>query len=194
MRKKLAFILGLVLACFAATALVQAQEKEKKKEKNKPEEYSAIALVTSGGAAGSMVQLSIRIDSLTSDEEALQLAQILKDQGPDGLAKTLDKAQRGRIAPVGRVGNDINVARAFQTEKGRLIRLVMNRSLGFVELRHGGRSTDYQFSVIELLVNERGEGEGMALAAAKVRFNKENQLEVENLGQSPIRITNVRRY
>jgi len=71
---------------------------------------------------------------------------------------------------------------------------VMNRSLGFVELRQGGRSRDYQFSVIELIVNEKGEGEGVALTAAKISFNKENQLEVENYGQSPIRITNVRRF
>jgi len=192
MKTKWNMIAGLLLCC--AVAALLAQSEDKKKEKKKPEEYSATAIVSSGGAAGSMVQLSIRIDSLTPDEEVLQLAKILKDQGPDALAKALDKTERGRISPVARVGNDINVARAFQTEKGRLIRLVMNRSLGFIELRQGGRSRDYQFSVIELLVNEKGEGEGVALAAAKISFNKENQLEVENYGQSPIRITNVRRF
>ena len=193
MRKKQTLLLALALA-LASHLQLPAQEKKEKEQKRKPEEYSATAIVTSGGAAGSMVQLNIRINSLTPDEEALQYARLLKEQGPDELAKALDKVERGRIAPVARVGNDISIARAFQTEKGRLIRLVMNRSLGFLELRHGGRSTDYQFSVIELLVNEKGEGEGMALAAAKISFNKENQLEVENYGQAPIRITNVRRY
>ncbi len=180
-------------ACLLATLLLQASGDEKKdKEKKQREEYSATALITSGRA--SMLSLSILIDSFTPDDEVLKLAEILKAQGPDALAKAIDKSRRGRIAPVGRIGNDINVARSFQTEKGRVIRLVSNRPLGFLELRQGGRSVDYQFSVIELTLDEKGNGEGVALGAAKIKFNKDNRLEVENYGQSAIRITNVHRF
>ena len=193
MNKKWQVAVGLFLCCAVATLLVQSAESEKDKKK-KGETYTATAMVTSGAAGGSMVSLTIYINSYTSDEEVLQLAQTLKDKGPDALAKALDKTERGRLAPVGRVGNDINVSRTFQTEKGRVIRLLMNRPIGFVELRRSGRSTDYEFSLIELLVDEKGKGEGVALAAAKIKFNKENQLEVENYGQSPVRITNVQRF
>ena len=186
---------SIMLAVMVASCLLlpaSAQEEKEKKAKKQREEYSATAIVT-GGAAG-MVSLSIMIDSFTPDEEVLKLAEILKSQGPDALAKAIDKTQRGRIAPVGRIGNDINVARSFQTEKGRVIRLVSNRPLGFLELRRGGRSTDYQFSVLEIIFDEKGEGQGVAIGAAKIKFNKENQLEVEQLGTYTTRITNVRRY
>lgn len=190
MRTRQSILLAVIVAsCLLLPASAQEEKKDKKKQR---EEYTATAIVTGGGAA--MVSLSFLIDSFTPDEEVLKLAEILKSQGPDGLAKAIDKSQRGRIAPVARIGNDINIARSFQTEKGRVIRLVSNRPLGFLELRAGGRSTDYQFSVVELILNEKGEGEGVALAAAKIKFNKDNQLEVENYGRDPIRITNVRRY
>jgi len=183
---------GLLVCCAVATLLVQSEEK-KDKDKKQREEYSATAIV-SGGPGASMVSFSLLIDSFTPDDEVLKLAEILKAQGPDALAKAVDKTKRGRIAPVGRLGNDVNVARTFQTEKGRVIRLLMNRPIGFLELRRGGRSTDYEFGIVELLLDEKGEGSGVALGAAKIKFNEKNQLEVENYGTSPIRITNVHRF
>ncbi len=192
MNNKWQVMIGLFLCSTAAALLLQSAEAEKEKEKKKSETYSATAIVT-GGRSG-MVSLTIIINSYTSDEEALQLAEILKTKGPDALAKAVDKTERGRIAPVGRLGNDVNVARSFQTEKGRVIRLLMNRPIGFLELRRGGRSTNYEFGILELLLDEKGEGSGVALGAAKIKFNEKNQLEVENYGTSPIRITNVHRF
>jgi len=191
MRIKLPLLLSVVLGCTVATLLLPAAEKEK--EKKEREEYSATAIVASGPGA-SVVSFTIRIDSFTPDEEVLKLAEILKSQGPQELAKAVEKTERGRIAPVGRIGNDINVARSFQTEKGRVIRLFLNRPLGFLELRHAGRSLEYQFSVIELILNDKGEGEGVAVGAAKIRFNEKNELEIESYGQSATRITNVHRF
>ncbi len=192
MNNKWQVMIGLFLCGAVSSLLLQSAEATKDKEKKKSETYSATAIVTSG--VSGMVSLTITIDSYTSDEEALQLAEILKTKGPDALAKAIDKTDRGRIAPVGRLGNDINVARTFQTEKGRVIRLLMDRPIGFLELRRGGRSTDYEFGIVELLLDEKGEGSGVALGAAKIKFNEKNQLEVENYGTSPIRITNVHRF
>jgi len=192
MRTRQSVLLAIIVAsCLLLPASAQ-DEKEKKEKKKQREEYTATAIVTGPGA--SMISFSILIDSFTPDEEVLKLAEILKSQGPDALAKAIDKTQRGRIAPVGRIGNDINVARSFQTEKGRVIRLVSNRPLGFMELRRGGRSVDYEFSLIELILDEKGEGQGVAIGAAKIKFNKDNQLEVEQLGTYTTRITNIRRY
>lgn len=185
-------LLALLLCCAVATLLLQAGAEEKEKKKKQREEYDATAIVS--GGAGGMVRLTILIDSYTTDEEVLRLAEILKSQGPDALAKAIDKTDRGRIAATGRIGNDINVARTFQTEKGRVARLLSNRPLGFLELRHGGRSTDYQFSVLELVLNDKGEGQGVAIGAAKIWFNKQNQLEVEQLGTYTTRITNIRPF
>lgn len=194
MNKKWQVAVGLLLCCAVAALLLQAAEEEKDKKKKQRETYTASAIVTSGAAGGSVVSLTITIDSYTSDEEVVQLVQILKTQGPDGLAKALDKTERGRIAAVGRLGNDVNVARTFQTEKGRVIRLLMNRPIGFVELRRSGRSRDYEFSILEMVVDEKGKGSGTILPAAKIQFNKDNQLEVENYGMDPVRLTNVRRF
>ncbi|MGH9811918.1 MAG: hypothetical protein ACRD4T_02165, partial [Candidatus Acidiferrales bacterium] len=127
------------------------------------------------------------------DEEVQALAETLKTNGPDALSKALEKTDRGDIAAGDQLGNTINVARTFQTEKGRGIRLLLNRPIAFLEAARRGRSMDYEFSLVELVVDEKGKGSGVMVPAAKVFFNKEGQLEIENYGTSPTRVTNVER-
>jgi hypothetical protein len=69
--------------------------------------------------------------------------------------------------------------------------------MSFLEARYAGRSADYPFSILELRVNEKGQGEGSAIAAAKIRYNaKAQQFEMESLGQgsSVLKLMNVQRF
>ena len=43
--------------------------------------------------------------------------------------------------------------------------------------------TDYEFGVIQMLVDEKGKGEGSAIAAARIKFDKEGVLIIESYGQ-----------
>ena len=177
----------------AAVGAVGAEDKPKKKA----EVYSATAFGVAGGAAGKSVSLTIYIDDYTSDADAHALAQTLRTGGSGALMKAMDKIKpkKGRIAVVGRTGQEVSIIRSRPAEKGqRRIFLVMDRPISFLELRQGTRSRDYEFGVIELLVDEKGKGSGTALVAAKVKFTKQDTLEIENYGIQPLRLANVFKF
>jgi hypothetical protein len=77
----------------------------------------------------------------------------------------------------------------------RRIFVVFERWTEFAEVRGGYRSLDYPFGVIELFLDPRtGKGEGTYIAAARIRFDRENktnqnQLEIENFATYPARLT-----
>ena len=188
MNKNWLVTVGLLVCVVAAITLVAEAAEEEEKDKKKSEFYYATAI-----SGGNMIRLTIIINSYTPDEEVRALAETLKTNGPDALSKALEKTDRGDIAAGDQLGNTINVARTFQTDKGRVIRLLLNRPIGFLEAARRGRSMDYEFSLVELLVDEKGKGSGVMVPAAKILFNKEGQLDIENYGVSPVRVTNVER-
>ena len=185
----------LILIGLALWVTVAAAAADEKPAKKKGEVYSATAYTTTG--ASHSVSLTIYIDDYTTDAEAHELAQTLKTGGSDALLKAMDKVKpkRGRIAVVGRVGQEVSVIRSRPAEKGqRRILLVMDRPISFLELRQGTRSRDYEFGVIELLLDEKGKGSGTALVAAKVKFTKQDTLEIEHYGMAPVRLVNVYKF
>ena len=79
-----------------------------------------------------------------------------------------------------------------ESNGSRKIMILFERWMNLYELRYGARSADYPFSYVELIVDRNGRGEGTFIPAARVRF-KNNQVEVENFGIYPARLSAVRR-
>lgn len=184
-----------VLACCGLVAMLAQSAQEPKKKKKKKEQYSATAMVTTGGAGGSVFQVNLYIDDYTTDEERLQLAQALIEGGSDALRKGMDKMKKGRVSVVGRTGTEVNYIRAWPMENGTRIIMVTERPMTFFELRSGTRSRDYEFGIIELVVDGKGRGSGVLIAAAKIKFIEDQQkIEIEHYGIDPVRLTNVRRW
>jgi hypothetical protein len=147
------------------------------------------------GPGGNMVSrgFTLTIEEYTSDEDARKFARVLKSQGEDGLLKAIAKQKQGTFALDGQIAHDINTVRVHQNPTGRTYTIVFERWLSFFEVRYGTRSQDYPFTYIELFVDEnRGMG-GTLLAAAKIRFNKQNAIEIENFGIYPAQLMGVRR-
>jgi len=70
---------------------------------------------------------------------------------------------------------------------------VTARIMSFAELYKSGRSTDYPFGYLQVKLNDKGEGTGQIMAAAKIRFNKKSgHYEVESYGNQYIKAVNVR--
>ena len=184
-----------VLACCGLVAMLAQSAQEPKKKKKKKEQYSATAMVTTGVAGGSVFQVNLYIDDYTTDEERLQLAQALIEGGSDALRKGMDKMKKGRVSLVGRTGTVVNYIRAWPMENGTRIIMVTERPMTFFELRSGTRSRDYEFGIIELVVDGKGRGSGVLIAAAKIKFIEDQQkIEIEHYGIDPVRLTNVRRW
>jgi hypothetical protein len=158
-----------------------------------PEAYSAVAIGTGGSVGGKTRSFDFRIAKYTSDEELQDLAQLLKDKGQDALRREMEKLDVGRINPVGSTGNQIAVARKRQQGDMTIITIVTARIMPFAELYNNGRSTDYPFGFLQVQLNDKGEGTGQIMTAAKIRFNKKSgKYEIESYGNQYIKATNVR--
>jgi hypothetical protein len=116
-----------------------AQEKDKKQQsENKRQSYAAVVVGTGGAIGGRTLNLNINIDRFTSDQEVQEYITLLKEEGQDALRKRLEKITVGRVAPVATTGTDLSIARVFQTEEGKVIRVMTPRPVPFFEAyRHG---------------------------------------------------------
>jgi hypothetical protein len=183
---RLALLLALGITLFMSASYGQG-------EKAKPEGYSAVAMGTGGSMGGKTMSFDFRITEYTSDVEVQKFAELLKESGPDALRRALEKEDKGRLSPVGRVGNQIAVARKRQQGSETIITIVTARTMPFIELYGGGRSTDYQFGFLQVKLNEKGEGLGNIMAACKIRFDKKKgKYEIESYGNQYIKAVNVR--
>ena len=177
-----------LISLLLLTAVVRSQE-----DQSKPDAYTGVAIGTGGAAGGSSISFDFRIKHYASDEEVASLAHLLKDQGQDALRAALEKLDAGRINPVGTVGNTIAVARRRRVGTGSVITLVTARNMSFSERYRGGRSTDYPFGYLRVQLNEKSEGGGQIIIAAKIRFNqKKGHYELESYGNQYVKAVNVR--
>ena len=162
-------------------------------DKISPEAYSGVAIGTGGSVGGKTIQFDFRVKQYTSDEEVQNFAQLVKDKGTDALRRVLEKEDKGRINAVGSTGNQIAVARKRQEGPETIITIVTARTMPFMELYRGGRSTDYPFGYLQVKLDAKGQGTGQIMAAARIRFDKKKgNYEIESYGNQYIKATNVR--
>ena len=174
-----------IFLCLSFVALAQ--------DKPAPEAYSGVAMGTGGGVGAKTIQFDFRITQYTTDEEVQKFAQLVKEKGTDVLRRALEKEDKGRINAVGSTGNQIAVARKRQQGENTIITIVTARTMPFVELYNGGRTTDYPFGFLQVTLNAQGVGTGQIMAAAKIRFDKKKEkYEIESFGNQYIKATNVR--
>jgi hypothetical protein len=160
-----------------------------------PAQYAVTVIGQSGRVAGKSFGATVYVQALTSDGEIQELAATLKHKGQDGLVSALENIKdQGRFAPTGSVGTGMRVVRIHPTKDGgQHIVLATNRPISFPELYNATRSTNYKIGIVVLNVDKDGKGTGTFSPLCKVKFNKNNELEIENYGQKPFRLANVYR-
>jgi hypothetical protein len=170
-----------------------AQNGDNKPLTDLPRQFSATAFGQAGAAAGKSFGVNLYVTGWTTDQEVQDYISVLREKGPDGLVKAMEKTSDvGRISPTGFVGSGFRFARYRPGKDGGLrITMVTNRPMSFGELYRGGRSTDYQFGIAVLDVDKSGKGTGQLAPVCKIKFNKNAELEIENYGQKPLRLANV---
>ena len=150
-------------------------------------------MALSGLLAGKPTDLAIVIGRGSTAEELHKYEDILSK--PDGQTVLADLIGNGYDIGAYRIGTELALAVRIiairDTEKGRQLFLVGGRIPQGLE--HQGKFTprDYRFTVIRLNVNAKGDGEGSYLPSAKLRFNKEHILEVEDYQTQPADVKNV---
>jgi hypothetical protein len=180
-------ILILILAMLTVMAAAQEDKSEK-------ERFTGTLVLTTTRASGSNTQATFNIDGYTSDEEIQTYAEALKEGGHDALRKAIEKIEMGSLVPQGYTRAVINIARSIQTDEGRVINLVIARRINWMEAYYNTRSRDYDFSIIQLQLDEEGKGTGTMIVGARLKFNENNELVIEQYGTTPLRILNVKKW
>jgi len=191
MRLQLRTVVGVALVgmIWAAGALA-VQEKAKDVKEN----FSGTVLLWDAGPmSGRSGRVTMTVDRWTTNEEKAMLLKTLTEGGPDALIKAMRKMTVGYVRTTQSLRYALNIASSFQTEKGRVIRLVTERPVSFAEAVAGTRSLDYEFGVIEFTLDAKGKGEGYVIPTAKVNINKDGQIEVKSLGIGPQKLLNVKK-
>jgi len=93
------------------------------------------------------------------------------------------------------LGWDVQFAHETQMDDGtRKIVIGTDRPVSFFEARNNPRSRDYEFTLAEIRLPKDGKskGQGKAIPAAKLTWDKEkNTLEIENYQREPVRLNEI---
>jgi len=193
MKKVSIIVLALVAIYLLAVPPVLGQGGEGTKSGNvQREHFAAMAYGQTGAMGGKAISMSFIINEYSADQEVHQLAQILREGGQEKLLSALGKLNgKGRIASVNWTGCAVRVIRQRPTEKGRRVFLLTDRPIAIYEVKNRTRSRDYPFGLAILDLDANNKGEGVLYAAAKIKFDKDDQLEIEHYGIDPFRLANV---
>jgi hypothetical protein len=156
----------------------------------------AFAVNMSGVGRANAQTLQIVIERWTTDEERAALQSALVEKGTEKLMDKLQdiKPRAGYIRTNTSLGWDIQYARQNDLPSGgQRIVFATDRPISFREAANQPRSRDYDFMVCEIRLGPDGKGVGKLAAATKITYDKEKkQIELENYGQEPVRLTEVK--
>jgi len=159
----------------------------------KQEQISANARGTST-QLGRLTSIDIRINSYSTADDQKALYEAFNEKGSEGLTNAVDKmSAKGRIAITGTLGFDLNYIREFKMPDGsRKIRFITDRPIAFAEHWGSTRSLDYSLSMGEVIISpDKSKSTGTLMPAAKLRLNKEKEIEIETF-QNPWDLMNIK--
>ncbi len=184
---------GIVLLLLAGAVLAQEQERET---------LRALARHMGTGPSG-QTTISINIDRWSTQEEHDQLLEVIMNGSNQDISDALRRADSvgflrttGRTQGRGTGSWQFRYARETVDAEGiRTIRLATDRPILFVEaVRQPRRTWDSQTTLIELNVDENGEGEGVLMAGVEFTVDAKNgQITLSHLSSNPVRLEQVRR-
>ena len=147
----------------------------------------------SGFGAPTAQTVQIGIERWSTDQEREQLRTQLVENGQDGLLRALQKLPRvGYIRTLSSVGWDLHYASEVRMGGTRRILIATDRPISFWEAANRPRTIDYPFTLIELRIGPKGEGEGKMTLATKVTWNpRDRVVELENYGSQPAHLLGV---
>jgi hypothetical protein len=170
------------------TASVQAQDGEL------PQTFTAMAADLGALGGRGTFRFEVRVTRWTTPAEEAQLKEALDPYDSARLAEVLREQPSAGILRINEgLGYDLRYAREFTGEDGaRRVVLLTDRPIYFWEARARPRVTDYNISVIQLQLDDQGEGEGQFVIAARVTMPRPNRIEVENYALRPVKLLSVR--
>lgn len=139
--------------------------------------------------------VDIVIERWSTDQERDQLRAALREGGPDGLLRALQKVKdAGYIRSAGSLGYPLRFARQIpRRDGGRRILIGTDRPISFLEARGRPQTIDYPFMLIDIRLGADGKGEGKLMPLAKITEDPDHVVEIENYASEPVRLMSVRK-
>ena len=154
---------------------------------------SYTAMLATSNAQAKQVPFNFTITKWATEDEIKQLGKVLKEQGQDALVVELKKLDAGRFNQVGQTGNQIAVAEKSTSGSDTIITLISARNMSVLELQRKATHTNYPFGFLQVTVNDKGEGTGRMVTAAKIKYDEsKGHAVLDPYGNGSTPVTNVR--
>ena len=105
-----------------------------------PLRFSGISVNLGGPGPATSVRVKININRWSTPDERGALAAALKEKGTQGLVDAMTKLDVGTIQIGNQLGWTLRLASTGLTPKGRVVRVVTDRPIAFIEVRDSTRS------------------------------------------------------
>jgi hypothetical protein len=150
-------------------------------------------LVLPDDARLGLKDIEIKIKTFSTDEEIQKLAATLEMGGQQALRQEMFRLEQKAWVRIGRsAATSVGVVRFLQLPDGkRRLRVFSDQPARLLDRSDPAGSPDHPFAYIELIVDEKGEGQGKMIAAASLAFT-EDGLSIASAGAPVIEISNVR--
>jgi hypothetical protein len=169
--------------CLVSLSLCQNATAQK-------ESYSAIMVTRAPSTQH--VRFTFNITKWATEDEIKQLGKVLKERGQDALFDELKKLDAGHINASGDIGNQIAIAEKSMSGNNTVITMINARRMSTVEQARNATHTDYPFGFLQVTLNEKGEGTGKMVMAAKIKYDTSKGHSVlEPYGNGAAQVTNV---
>jgi hypothetical protein len=159
------------------------------------EVFVATAAMKTAAGASATAPVTITVDRKMSKVEADRLAGAFKTGGAAALRQSLEG-----VAPTGtiRIGSGTATPTRFTLERvtgdGRLLTIITSQPLLFVGAGLPGAKAQagYDFAIVDLVLDGKGNGSGTLAPAAKITMNKD-AFVVQDYGVEAVRLTAVKK-
>jgi hypothetical protein len=157
------------------------------------EEFTARVLQGGMQYTEHVKKIKVTIDSYSTDEEILNLMQVMSEKGFEPFMDAFRAMNKGIFFPIGARGIKIilHAAHSVPTEKGRKILLFTTRQTWDVELSQR-IDARFGFMVIELDVDSKGRGTGKIYEQASIQLTPQRTVVMEGYNSPPKQLFDVR--
>jgi hypothetical protein len=186
------FTKTLLIGCVASCVTLAATTANSQA----PERFTAFAIDPNSPGPAATANVDIQITRWTPDAERERLTTILLEQGAAKMLEALKALPRlGSIRATGTIGWDLRYARRTELpDGGQRIELLTDRPIGTFEAADQSRSMEYPFTMIEIKLNAKGEGEGKLYVATRIAADKGTKvLVMEDYNIAPVTLISVKR-
>jgi hypothetical protein len=159
------------------------------------EKEEFLARVLQGGQqyTEGVKKIKITIESYTTDEEVLNLMNMMSQQGYEAFMDGFRAMNKGIFFPIGGRGIKIILhgAHSIPTEKGRQILLFTTRQSWDVEMTQRIDSR-FGFMVVELNIDSKGRGSGKIYEQASIQLTPQRTFVMDGYNSPPKQLWDVR--